>query len=452
MNVSVVGLGKLGSPLATVLASAGHSVMGVDTNERVVAMLASGISPVPEPGLQELLDANCERLTATTSLDEAIAGTELTCVIVPTPTGSNREFSLEFLLPAVTSIGKALRAKRTRHVVVITSTVMPGQTDGPIQETLETALGEPLGSRVGLCYNPEFIALGSVIRDMQRPDLVLIGSSHSWAADIVERLAGSFCESDPFVAKLATIDAEIAKLAVNTFVTTKISYANMIAEICERLPGANASAVTEAIGHDRRIGGEYLRPATAYGGPCFPRDNVALTALAERLGARAEIARATHATNEHQITRLVDLVERSAAAGATVAVLGLSYKPGTPVIEVSAGVSLAHALSGHGFRVRVFDPEALEQVGRDLETSAHVTASLEEAVFGADVVVIATAWPQFAGLDPQTMLADCGSGPKTIIDCWGLLEAANVPKGIELVRIGFGDRVLPVSTSAAPEA
>src|SRR5438477_7472309 len=185
MKISVIGLGKLGAPLAAVLASKGHSVTGVDVNRDFVRLLAEGKTPVEEPGLQKLLDQHRARLSATTDFETAISGSDVSFVIVPTPSDSHGGFSNKYVLSAVTAIGQALRKKRDYHVVNVTSTVMPGSTGREIRQALETASGLEVGSTVGLCYNPEFVALGTVIRDMLYPDMILIGESDPRAGEVL---------------------------------------------------------------------------------------------------------------------------------------------------------------------------------------------------------------------------------------------------------------------------
>src|SRR5262245_10730941 len=275
MRVSVISLGKLGSPLAAVLASKGHEVVGVDLNQEFVRLLNAGRAPVQEPQLQELVDASKGRLRATMSLEEATLQSEISFVIVPTPSDSRGAFSNKHVIEAVMGIGKALRKKDAYHLVNITSTVMPGSTGGEIREALEISSGRTVGKNVGLCYNPEFIALGSVVRDMLLPDAILIGESDLRAGDLLESIYRTTCDNSPPVQRMNFVNAEITKLSVNTFVTTKISYANMLADICDRLPGADVDVVTNAVGLDSRIGRKYLKGALGYGGPCFPRDNIA---------------------------------------------------------------------------------------------------------------------------------------------------------------------------------
>ena len=311
MDIAVIGLGKLGAPLAAVLASKGHRVIGVDRDPVAVAAINAGHAPVTEPGLQACIDLAGDRLRATTDFAEAIAGSELSYVIVPTPSGADGRFGNHFVLDAVQRIGAALRGTARYHVVNIASTMMPGSTGGEIRAALEATSGRVVGVDVGLCYNPEFIALGSVVHDLLHPDMVLIGQSDARAGDVVEAVYRGILATAPSVRRMGWVDAELTKIAVNTFVTTKISYANMLSEICERLPGADVDVVTAALGMDSRIGPKYLRAALGYGGPCFPRDNVALAALANGLGVRADVAEATDTVNRRQVGRVVALDRKS---------------------------------------------------------------------------------------------------------------------------------------------
>jgi UDPglucose 6-dehydrogenase len=217
--------------------------------------------------------------------------------------------------------------------------------------------------------------------------------------------------------------AELAKLSVNTFVTTKISYANMIAAVCERVPGANAQDVLGAIGLDPRIGSAYLKPGLGYGGPCFPRDNLALIATAASVGCEMPIARATHDFNELQAPRLAERVVAATPAGGVAGILGLSYKPNTDVIECSQGIEVAQYLAARGVRVRVYDPVAGQNALRALGDSVEFSQSMNDCAKSADVVVIATAWDEFKDLH-QDDLKQSLSGV-TIFDCWDILNSGN---------------------------
>lgn len=436
VRLSVIGLGKLGSPMAAVFAEKGFQVIGVDINARFVADLADGRAPVDEPDLQKLIDRNRQRIRATQNYDEAIAESDVTFIIVPTPSGPDFFFTNKYVIDSVTRIGHALRAKQDYHAVVVTSTVMPGSTGGEIKTALEAASGRKVGNELGLCYNPEFIALGSVVNDMLRPDMILIGESDAKAGQILEEIYRQSTESNPQIKRMNFVNAELTKISINTYVTTKISYANMIGDMCDSIPGADAEVVTRAVGADSRIGTKYLRSAIGYGGPCFPRDNRAFAALGRELGVRCDIAEATDRINEHQLSRLMGAVEAVAEPGKTVAVFGLSYKSQTPVIEESQGIVLTKMLSEAGYKVAAFDPLSAEAARSVLGSRVTISPSAEAALANADVVVITTPWPEFAAIDWDSGLA-VGQN-RVVIDPWRVVKSEPTDK-VRLIWLGRGD-------------
>src|SRR4051812_37982107 len=436
MKISVIGLGKLGSPLAAVLASKGFPVVGTDLNVDFVNAINAGKAPVDEPRLQELIDEHQERLRATSDAQAAVTETDITFVIVPTPTDpTTGRFTNRFVVSAMETVGAGLRRKSGYHVVVITSTVMPGSTGGEIRAALEAHSGRRVGDSLGLCYNPEFIALGSVVRDMLQPDMILIGESDTHAGDVLQLIYERSCDNKPVIRRMNFVNAELTKISVNTYVTTKISYANMLADICDRLPGADVDVVTQAVGSDSRIGAKYLRGAIGYGGPCFPRDNVAFAALARSLGARAELAEATDTVNQYQVERVLGAVQARLPAGGTVGILGLSYKPDTSVVEQSQGVMLASRLVEEGHPVIAFDPKALETAQTAVARPFTAAASTEECVRRAALVVVMTPWAEFRAIPVE---AFSRSPRLTVIDCWRLLSQEEIRPVAHLVHLGRG--------------
>ncbi len=439
MNISVIGLGKLGAPLSAVFASKGHTVVGVDINESFVAALNAGRPPVEEPGLTEMIAANRSRLSATMDTRHAVATTDVTFIIVPTPSDPAGGFSVRYVLDAVKEIGRALADKSGFHLVVLTSTVMPGATDAEIVPALEEASGLRCGRDFGLCYNPEFIALGSVISNMLKPDFLLIGESDTRSGDILENIYRSSCNNEPAVARMNFVNAELTKLSVNTFVTTKISYANMLANLCEKLPGADVDVVTAAIGNDSRIGHKYLKGALGYGGPCFPRDNVAFSHLARQVEAPALLAEATDEINRLQAPLLAKTVLSHLPKGGTVGILGLSYKPDTGVIEESQSIALAQALLDQGVPLAVYDPEAMPGARRVLANGPVFAASMKECARRADVLVIATQWEEFKRLSPDDL--NNANGRPTIVDCWRILPRSEFERKANYVTLGRGPKL-----------
>lgn len=434
MNISVIGLGKLGAVLAGVMAERGHPVVGVDLSAASVAAINAGRAPVREPGLDEMIARNAARLSATSDAREAVAKTEITFIVVPTPSGPDATFSLKYVLNAVESIALALREKTSYHLVVVSCTVMPGSTGGEIRETLERISGRRCGADFGLCYNPEFIALGSVIRDMSTPDMILIGESDARAGDLLENLYRTVCPNHPPVARMSFVNAELTKISVNTYVTTKISYANMLAEVCERVPGADAEVVANAIGLDTRIGRKYLKGAFGYGGPCFPRDNKAFARFAELHGVEATLARATDQVNQRQARRLGERILNATADDARVAILGLSYKPDTEVIEESQAVMLAQMLAREGRKVTAYDPAAMDHARAALGATVDFAASMEQCVAHADCVVIATPWSGFKNLAPRHINAK----RPLIFDWWRMLDGKIFAEAADYIVCGAG--------------
>jgi UDPglucose 6-dehydrogenase len=435
-RVSVIGLGKLGAPMAAALAARGVNVTGVDADAAKVEAIKRGLPPVFEPGLSEALQTGRSRLTATLSVEDAVRDSEMTFIVVATPAETDGNFSLRFVLPVCQAIGRVLASKKEFHLVALTSTVMPGSTDGDVRTALEQASGKRAGIDFGLCYSPEFIALGSVIRDFLNPDLLLIGESDQRSGDMLESLYHRVCENKPAVARMNLVNAEIAKLAVNTFVTTKISFANMLARLCEKVAGANVDVVTGAIGLDSRIGGKYLKGAISYGGPCFPRDNLALIALADRLGASAELPRATHQFNRAQIQGLADLVQHYLEPCKVAGILGLTYKPNTDVTEEAAGLLLARELAKRKVRAIAFDPEGLVRAMSAPETEIRVATSAEECIAQSDVIVLTTPWPEFLKI-PAARWAR-SNAPRIVIDCWRVLGHLENVSGILYLGLGNG--------------
>jgi UDPglucose 6-dehydrogenase len=437
-TVSIIGLGRLGAPLAACLASKGLRVIGVDADPRKTKAVSEGRAPVFETGLQELIQASGERLTTASDIGEAVSASEITFVVVATPSEPSGSFSLRYALPACESIGRALRVKKEFHLVVLTSTVMPGMTGGPVRQALEEASGKRCGEGFGLCYGPEFIALGSVIRDFLNPDFLLIGESDPRSGDILEGLYQGVCENSPSVARMNLVNAEITKLSVNTYVTTKISFANMLARICEKLPEANIDVVTSALGRDTRIGQKYLKGAVSYGGPCFPRDNQALAALARQVGAPADIAQVTDQFNRSQMHWLANLVQEHCTGG-TVGILGLTYKEGTDVVEEAVGLSLAQELSQRSTRVIAYDPAGGRNSAMALGERVRLTATAQECIAESETVVVATPWKEFAEIPAHQWARR--SQPRAVIDCWRMLSHLDGVDGVRYVRLGFGGKV-----------
>ncbi len=418
-KVSIVGLGKLGACMAACFAHRGFMVIGVDVDAEVVESVNEGRSPVFEPGLAELVTEVKERLYATSDYREAIHGSDVTFIVVPTPSEHHGGFSLRYVKQAAREIGNALRTKPAYHLVVLTSTVLPGSTEYGVRPVLEHISGKRCDEDFGLCYSPEFIALGSVIFDFLNPDLVLIGESDLRAGEQLAALYREVCANDPPVARMNCVNAELAKVAINSYVTMKITFANMLAAICEQLPGGDIDKVTSALGLDSRIGPRYLKGAVGYGGPCFPRDNLAFAHLASKLGQSAALAEATDSYNRAIVENLLEKVVSCIPQDGVVGVLGLAYKPGTNVVDEAPGVQLAQRLVNRGLTTVVYDPAAMENARRVLGEQVRYASSLKECVGESDVLVVVNPDREFDAINTEVLLVR--SRP-IVLDGWRILR------------------------------
>jgi len=430
-QVSIFGLGKLGAVIAGCYASRGFQVVGVDVNHSAVASCDRGIPPVEEPGIEDLYRSAGELLSATMDGTAAVQATKATFIAVPTPSETDGAYSLKYVLEACAVIGQALRKKNQYHLVVLKSTVLPGASNGTVIPALEQYSGKQCGVGFGFCYNPEFIALGNVIHNIFSPDFTLIGESDPSAGAHLMAIHERLLSKQAPISRMNIVNAEITKLAVNTYVTMKISYANLLAGLCERLPDGNVDTVTAALGRDSRIGPKYIKGGLGYGGPCFPRDNAALLSLARQLGVSFPLAEATDQANQEIPLRVANLVAANAPPQGRIAVLGLSYKPDTPVIEESQSILIAKLLLQRGFKLQAYDPLAMEESRRELGDRVHFTESPQACIEGADIILLATPWKDFQSID-------YGSGNShrpVVIDCFGLLNG-DASNGTRVVRLG----------------
>ncbi len=416
MNICVIGLGKLGLPLAALLAANGNIVQAFDRDISLRNSISKGTFKSNEPDLLTLLETAKDNLRVLDSVSDAIDGVDLIFLIVPTPSLESGEFSNEFVLSAIREVGASVA---TDHKVVIdvVSTVMPGSCDGVIREELERASRRTLGPKLGLCYNPEFIALGSVIKDMSFPDMHLIGESSTWAGDVVEDALKSIVRKSVPVMRMKLSEAELVKISVNNYVTMKISFANMLLQCADRLGGIDIDVVTNAIGLDSRIGHKYLKAAAPYGGPCFPRDTRALSALYLELGLDQSLSHVTETLNSQHNNYICQQLIQNIKPSDVVGIAGISYKTGTPVTEESPGLKIYLQLRKQGVKVEFWDDEGATFIYEsELKTGFK---SHQDLVAKSDFIVIARPLKDPENFGKVVM----GSG-KPFLDLWRQLGRA----------------------------
>ncbi|WP_420814739.1 UDP-glucose dehydrogenase family protein [Kineococcus siccus] len=402
--MTVIGTGYLGATHAICMAVLGFEVLGVDVDPAKVARLAAGEVPFFEPGLPELLRKALDsgRLRFTTDFAEAgeFGDVHFLCVGTPQAPGSDAA-DLTYVRAATTALARNLR----RRALVVGKSTVPVGTAAELTELVQRTA--PAGTAVELAWNPEFLREGFAVDDTMNPDRLVFGVSPEWAE---QRLRACFAPVvDDHGTPVLVVDlptAELVKVAANSFLATKISYINAMAEVCERT-GADVTKLAEALAHDSRIGGRFLKPGLGFGGGCLPKDIRAFKARAEELGVGQAVAflHEIDAINKRRRARTVDLVREVAGGdlrGVRVAAWGAAFKPDSDDIRDAPALDVAVLLQEAGALVTVYDPEAMVNARRSYPQLAYADSALE-AARDADVVVLLTEWRQFREVDPEVL-------------------------------------------------
>ena len=429
-TAAVIGLGKLGAPLLAVL-SQHFKVVGVDADPAIGAALRDGKQVYYEADVDRLLTKYRRRYRIAATIDEALDEASVIFIVIATPSTPEGKFDCTQIAAACRQIGYSPHLK-PHHLIVVVSTVLPTQTETEILPALQAG-GKQAGRDFDLCYNPSFIALGSVVRNIQSPDLLLIGEriEGSSAGDRLEALHRKLCTNRPPVMRMNFINAEVTKLALNSFVTTKISYANMIARLCEKLPGADSSVVLSTIGVDRRVGSAYFQGAIGYGGPCFPRDNLALAAIAGEAGADASLVAGVHDFNERQPGYLYSLIAAQLTPQDSIGMLGVTYKPDTHSIEHSQAWQVLAMFAAQRQDVGFYDPQAITDPP---PATIRRFSSAAECAAHSSVVIIGTCWAQFRDISSVLNKGKV----RCVIDLWNVVPRTALREDIILIQAGKG--------------
>jgi UDPglucose 6-dehydrogenase len=399
-SVSVIGLGHLGLPLAVTFAMSGFTVYAMDIDKEKINSLKNGISPIMETGLQEAISRPevFKNLIPTTEIELAIKNSSASFLLVNTPSKPDGSYGLQYLEDASKNIGNTIREVDDFHVVVGVSTVSPGDYLNKIVPILEKNSGKKVGTDFGFVHNPEFIALGSVINDMLNPDFRIIGEYDLKSGQIIEDIYKKVSD-DPIV-RMSVNNAELTKIALNCFLTMKISFANTLGEICDKLEGGDADLVSKALGLDNRISSKFLKAGLGYGGPCFPRDDRAFMALAKKLDTQSFLSEASSKVNDRQVPLALNKI-KSIPDVKTITVLGVSFKPNVPYIIDSQAFEITKKLSeDKNYSVTVYDPQALNETKSILQDTVNYAENLDQAILAkSDLTLILTPWKEFGDVD-----------------------------------------------------
>ncbi|WP_096393419.1 UDP-glucose 6-dehydrogenase AglM [Halorubrum trapanicum] len=411
MNISIIGSGYVGTTVAACFADLGHDVVNIDIDESVVETINAGEAPIHEEGLADLIAEHAGpegtgRLRATTDY-AAVLDTDVTFLCLPTPQNDDGSIDLSIMEAGASQLGEELAAKEGWHTVVVKSTVVPGSTADTITPILEAESGKTAGEAFGVGMNPEFLREGTAVHDFLNPDKVVLGADDDRALEDMRAVFAPLVEAaDAPVVETDTRTAEMIKYANNGFLAAKISLINDIGNICKEL-GVDAYEVADAIGLDDRISEQFLQSGVGWGGSCFPKDVAAIIAAAEETGYDPAVLNAATEVNDRQPGRLVELLadhltERRDRGfdGATIAVLGLAFKPGTDDMRNSRAIPVIEDLQARGAAVTAYDPVAADNAPNYVDDVTYAD-SAAAALDGADGAVVVTDWDEFAALDAE---------------------------------------------------
>jgi UDPglucose 6-dehydrogenase len=396
MELCIIGSGYVGLVSGACFAEVGHRVVCVDNDRRKVDMLQRGEIPIYEPGLDELVRRNvaAKRLRFTNSIEDGVNHGQIVFIAVPTPPQSDGSVDLTYIERVAREIAGVLKPGQYR--VVVDKSTVPVKTGEKVEATIRRYNHD---AELDVVSNPEFLREGCAVPDLMNPDRIVIGSSSQRATDLMKQMY------EPFQAPILVTDvnsAELIKHAANSFLSLKISYINAVSAICEA-SGADVEMVADGIGMDRRIGRNFLNAGIGYGGSCFPKDVKAFIAIAEELGVPFQLLKEVERINDGQLERFLKKVREAlwVLRDKKIAVWGLSFKPDTDDVRNSVAIELVNKLAAEGAFVTAYDPKGMDKAleYQLLAPSVKLVSSPLEAVGGAEALLIATEWKDFARQD-----------------------------------------------------
>jgi UDPglucose 6-dehydrogenase len=399
VKIAVVGTGYVGLVTATCLAESGNEVIGIDKDAAKIATLGSGKLPIYEPGLLELVERNRreQRLSFTTDLAGAVKSSRLVFIAVGTPPTADGAADLTNLW----AVGDAMATQLRPDAVVIIKSTVPVGTNRRLVQRLSEKAARP----IEVASNPEFLKEGAAVDDFMKPDRVVVGVRRPDVGEVLHELYAPFLRTErPFLV-MSPESAEMTKYVANAMLATKISFINEMANLCEKV-GADINDVRRGIGHDERIGFQFLFPGAGYGGSCFPKDVNALIHLAQSLDQPVQLIEAVDRVNNHQklvLPRKIKAHYGAALKEKCLAIWGLAFKPKTDDVREAPSLALIDALLAEGVRLRVHDPEAIANVRRMYGERLVYCDRPYGALEGADGLVIVTEWPEFRRPDFEVM-------------------------------------------------
>ena len=404
MKIGVIGLGFVGLSLSSVLASKGYNVVGIDIDKDKCDKISKGVSPFFEPGLEKVLLNGLKKKLVVKTDFSLINDCDMIFVTVGTPQKSNGSIELSMIKNAVSTIGKIIAKSKKNQILFIKSTVTPGTLQNIILPILEKKSNKKEGKDFGLISNPEFLQESSAISDTKYPHVVVLGG---YKTKYMKKAKIFFSNLHPNIPIIETNHqtAEMIKYANNSFLATKISFINQLANICQNIPGASIDDIAKTIGLDPRIGNLFLNAGPGYGGSCLPKDVKAIMNFSSKIGVSPLLLNAVEKSNQQQIDNTINLIEKNCGnlKGKNISILGLSFKPKTDDIRDSISLLIIEKLLKKQAKIKVHDPMAIENVKKKYKNKITYSNSISDALKDSYCGVIMTAWPEYSKIKNKNL-------------------------------------------------
>jgi nucleotide sugar dehydrogenase len=408
-SIGFIGLGYVGLTSAICFSFKGYTCYGYDIDKEKIKKLKDGILPIYEKDLDKyFIQVYDKSFIPTDNLKELIENSKLIFITVGTPSREDGSINLQYVEEACKNIGECLKEiKNDYKVIIIKSTVIPGTTENLALPIIEK-FGIKLGKDFGLVVNPEFLREGNAVYDTLNPDRIIIGYKEEKDGNILEEFYKEiYKENIPPILKTNFVNAELIKYANNAFLATKISFINMIANLCQTLKGADVEEIAKGIGLDKRIGKEFLKAGLGYGGSCFPKDLEALLSFAKKLNVELPLLEATIKINNNQYYKAIEMakIELKNLKGRTISILGLSFKANTDDIRNAVSIKIVNELLKEGANIKVYDPKAMENFKKLFnDKNIYFAKNVEDCLESSECAIIVTEWEEFKRIKPETFL------------------------------------------------
>jgi len=432
MNISVIGLGRLGLPFSFFLASKGYRVLAHDKNLSIKNKIK--YQKNLEPGLNKYINKYKKNVFFEDKIDNLISNTNLTFIVLPTPSKNDGSFSNSFILKSLNEIAKCLKFKKKKnHTIVITSTVSPGGCDDFVSHMKKKGFKNNVD--FSFIYNPHFIAQGTTLHNLEKPDLILIGTDSIKTKEKINKFYNKIYKNKDILKNTNFKEGEISKISINCYITTKISFSNYISEISESVNNIDAKIILDVIGQDKRINHSYMKVGTKFSGPCFPRDNLALINFSKKVKVKPLIPVATNTINSKQSLRIIKILQKilkKEKKPLSLGLFGLTYKPDTNLINGSQGDSLIKKIKKLRLKfkeINIFDEYLINKEVNNYNKNLFFYKNKRFFLDNSDIIII-----MYPSTENKIIKNYKSKKRKYILDCWRTNSVLN--KNLKLIQFG----------------